>query len=137
MKKFNEWFSERFPNIQATIDQTNDSESKLLKKACEETWGMQQDVNRELLIEAIELHLRDRLLDVDLLNAIAEYAPLISEQLAKAYGMSRGEFRQYVSKRERIEIDELKRAILKTALSPINPSTGKPYFYDVNGWENE
>lgn len=71
------------------------------------------NINKELLIESIELHLRDRHLDIDSLNVIAEYAPLISEQLAKAYGMSRGEFRQYVSERNRVEIDEIKRTILK------------------------
>lgn len=91
-----------------------------------------RDINKELLIESIELHLKNNHLDSDSLNVMVEYAPLIHEKLAEAYGMSRGEFRQYVSKRERIEIDELKRAILKTALSPINPSTGKPYFYDID-----
>lgn len=91
-----------------------------------------RDINKELLIESIELHLKNNHLDSDSLNVMVEYAPLIHEKLAEAYGMSRGEFRQYVSRRERIEIDELKRAILKTALSPINPSTGKPYFYDID-----
>lgn len=91
-----------------------------------------RDINKELLIESIELHLKNNHLDSDSLNVMAEYAPLIHEKLAEAYGMSRGEFRQHVSKREHIEIDELKRAILKTALSPINPSTGKPYFYDID-----
>lgn len=91
-----------------------------------------RDINKELLIESIELHLKNNHLDSDSLNVMVEYAPLIHEKLAEAYGMSRGEFRQYVSKRERIEIDELKRAILKTVLSPINPSTRKPYFYDID-----
>lgn len=91
------------------------------------------DINKELLIEAIELHLKGQPLDCESLNQIAEYAPLVSEQLVKSYGVSRGEFRQYVGQRGKIEINELKSAILKTVLSPINPSTGKPYFYDVNG----
>lgn len=42
MSEFNNWFGVRFPNIQATIDQTNDQESKLLKLCCKEVWQSKQ-----------------------------------------------------------------------------------------------
>ena len=42
MSEYENWFSVRFPNIQATIDQSNDQESKLLKLACKEVWQHQQ-----------------------------------------------------------------------------------------------
>lgn len=42
MSEYKNWFSVRFPNIQATIDQSNDQESKLLKLACKEVWQHQQ-----------------------------------------------------------------------------------------------
>ena len=42
MSDFNNWFGVRFPNIQATIDQTNDQESKLLKLCCKEVWQSKQ-----------------------------------------------------------------------------------------------
>lgn len=48
MSEFNNWFGVRFPNIQATIDQTNDQESKLLKLCCEEVWQHQQAIIDDL-----------------------------------------------------------------------------------------
>lgn len=48
MSEFNNWFGVRFPNIQATIDQTNDQESKLLKLCCKEVWQHQQDIVNDL-----------------------------------------------------------------------------------------
>ena len=42
MNDFDNWFGVRFPNIQATIDQTNDQESKLLKLSCKEVWQKKQ-----------------------------------------------------------------------------------------------
>lgn len=42
MSEFNNWFGVRFPNIQATMDQTNDQESKLLKLCCKEVWQSKQ-----------------------------------------------------------------------------------------------
>jgi len=42
VSEYENWFSVRFPNIQATIDQSNDQESKLLKLACKEVWQHQQ-----------------------------------------------------------------------------------------------
>ena len=48
MSEFNNWFGVRFPNIQATIDQTNDQESKLLKLCCKEVWQHQQAIISDL-----------------------------------------------------------------------------------------
>lgn len=93
------------------------------------------DINKELLIEAIELHLKGRHLDSDSLNVIAEYAPLIHEEIAKTYGMTRGELRQYVGEHKYIELNDLKRVILGTTLSPINSKTNQPYFeIKPEGW---
>lgn len=48
MSDFDNWFGVRFPNIQATIDQTNDQESKLLKLSCREVWHHQQAIIDDL-----------------------------------------------------------------------------------------
>lgn len=88
------------------------------------------NINKELLIQALELYLQDKHLDGESLNTIAEYAPLIYTELAKAYGMNIGEFRQYINNQNHIELNTLRRVILGTALSPINPKTGQPYFYN-------
>ncbi len=48
MNDFDNWFGVRFPNIQATIDQTNDQESKLLKLSCKEVWRHQQAIIDDL-----------------------------------------------------------------------------------------
>lgn len=88
------------------------------------------DINKELLIQALELYLQDQHLDGESLNTIAEYSPLIHAELAKVYGMTTGEFRQYITNQNHIKLDTLKKAILGTTLSPINPQTSQPYFYN-------
>lgn len=42
MSEFGEFFKIKFPNIQATIDQTHSEESILLKKACRIIWDARQ-----------------------------------------------------------------------------------------------
>ncbi|MCL6243391.1 MULTISPECIES: hypothetical protein [Acinetobacter] len=42
MSEFEEFFKIKFPNIQATIDQTHSEESILLKKACRMIWDARQ-----------------------------------------------------------------------------------------------
>ena len=42
MSEFEEFFKIKFPNIQATIDQTHSEESILLKKSCRIIWDARQ-----------------------------------------------------------------------------------------------
>lgn len=72
------------------------------------------DINNELLIQAIKLYLMGGNLDNGGFNSMIEYAPLIARKLADSYNMNIGEFRQYLSKKRLIDIDDIKHVIFKT-----------------------
>lgn len=55
MSEFGEFFKIKFPNIQATIDQTHSEESILLKKACRIIWDARQGEIEQLKAEKNEL----------------------------------------------------------------------------------
>lgn len=70
------------------------------------------DINKELLVQAIELHLKGRHLDACEFNTMLEYAPLIAQELILAYSMSRNEFHRYVQDIKHIDINKLRMRIL-------------------------
>lgn len=58
MSDFEKFFEIKFPNIQATIDQTHCEESILLKKACRMTWNARQSEIDQLNLSLAEMKSR-------------------------------------------------------------------------------
>lgn len=58
MSEFEKFFEVKFPNIQATIDQSHCDESILLKKACRMTWNARQEEIDQLKAEKAGLEKR-------------------------------------------------------------------------------
>lgn len=70
------------------------------------------DKYKELLIEAVELHLRGKeAMDSDSYNTLLEYAPLIAEEITKAFHVDRKEFRQILENKG-ITLIDIKHKIL-------------------------
>jgi hypothetical protein len=71
------------------------------------------DKYKELLIEVVELHLRGKgIMDSDSYNTLLEYAPLIAEEMTKAFRVDRKEFREIIKYKDKgISIIDIKHKI--------------------------
>lgn len=70
------------------------------------------DKYKELLIETAELHLRDKgIMDSDSYNTLLEYAPLIAEEITKAFHVDRVEFREILENKG-ITLVDIKHKII-------------------------
>lgn len=70
------------------------------------------DKYKELLIEATELYLRNKgIMDSDSYSALLEHAPLIADEITKAFQVDRKEFRQILENKG-ITLVDIKHKII-------------------------